>query len=211
VTDYNLLLPPPSNSQASYWATVTQASPLRVQLDGDPGALSLTPDTLVYGLQVNDRVRVELDTNSDATFKARRVVVIGKAGGVAPTNPFPVGAIYLSVVSTDPGTLFGGTWTRIQDTFLLAAGSTYAAASTGGEATHVLTSAEMPSHTHALTVAFSNVTPLNSASYPSGFNSNNSGTGVVPTANGGPANTGGGGAHNNMPPYLAVYVWKRTA
>lgn len=62
-----------------------------------------------------------------------------------------MGAIYLSAVSTDPGILFGfGTWQQIQDRFLLAAGSTYAAGTTGGEATHTLTVEEMPAHTHVV-------------------------------------------------------------
>lgn len=60
----------------------------------------------------------------------------------------PVGSIYMSTDSTNPGELFGGTWTPIEDTFLLAAGSTYAAGSTGGEATHTLLEAEMPLHFH---------------------------------------------------------------
>lgn len=61
---------------------------------------------------------------------------------------YPVGAIYISVSATSPATLFGGSWTRIQDRFLLAAGSEYAPGAAGGEATHKLTEAEMPAHTH---------------------------------------------------------------
>lgn len=45
---------------------------------------------------------------------------------------YPVGSIYMSVNSSNPGTLFGGTWQRIQDRFLLACGSTYANGATGG-------------------------------------------------------------------------------
>lgn len=62
---------------------------------------------------------------------------------------YPVGSsIYMNVNSTSPSSLFGGTWAQIQDTFLLAAGSTYAASSVGGEAEHKLTTEEMPGHTH---------------------------------------------------------------
>ena len=64
---------------------------------------------------------------------------------------YPVGSIYISVNSTSPATLFGGTWEQIEDTFLLAAGSSYTAGDTGGEAIHVLTSDEMPSHKHTFT------------------------------------------------------------
>ena len=68
---------------------------------------------------------------------------------------YPVGAIYMSVNSVSPSTLFGGTWEQIQDTFLLACGTTYSGGSTGGSNTHkhttqghTLTIAEMPSHRH---------------------------------------------------------------
>ena len=57
---------------------------------------------------------------------------------------YPVGSIYMSANATNPGTLFGGTWSQIQGRFLLAADGSHAAGSTGGEATHTLTQAEMP-------------------------------------------------------------------
>ena len=112
----------------------------------------------------------------------------------------PVGSFYISDNSTSPATLFGGTWERIQDKFLLAAGATYAAGTMGGEATHTLTIDEMPSHNHTYLKL-------------TGTSSNkDTGTGTAwgeETRNTG--NKGGSQPHNNMPPYLAVYVWKRTA
>lgn len=70
----------------------------------------------------------------------------------AALNAYPVGSIYISVNSTSPATLFGGTWERIQDVFLLAAGSSYSAGSTGGAATVTLTAAQsgVPAHSHGL-------------------------------------------------------------
>lgn len=123
------------------------------------------------------------------------------SAGSRALDAYPVGSIYMSVISANPGTLFGGTWERIQDMFLLAAGTTYSAGSTGGEATHTLIVDEMPSHTHTYSIA---TTTGNDAG----------GDGVEyyrthSTATSG--STGGGQAHNNMPPYIAVYVWKRTA
>lgn len=119
---------------------------------------------------------------------------------------YPVGSIYMSVSSTSPATLFGGTWERIKDTFLLSAGNTYSAGATGGEATHKLTINEMPSHTHAIYYY------LSSGSKSFGYNFQNKGEqSSQTTESGGIVNTGGSTAHNNMPPYLAVYVWKRTA
>lgn len=116
---------------------------------------------------------------------------------------YPVGSIYISTASTNPGTLFGGTWQRIEDTFLLAAGTSYAAGSTGGEASHTLTVEEIPGHTHTV--------PYNLEAWRgSGGNIRNpvtNGSGGSVTSD----STGGGQAHNNMPPYLAVYVWERTA
>lgn len=64
---------------------------------------------------------------------------------------YPVGAIYISTSNVSPTTLFGGTWQQIQDTFLLAAGTTYSAGNTGGSATHTLTIAELAAHTHSIT------------------------------------------------------------
>lgn len=125
---------------------------------------------------------------------------------------YPVGAVYLSVNATDPSTLFGGTWERIKDTFLLAAGDTYEAGGTGGEATHKLTIDEIPSHSHVtgISTSYSN--------YPPQTNTSGGTTGwrTVAYELNNPTrwsdySSGGDAAHNNMPPYLAVYVWKRTA
>ena len=245
---------------------------------------------------------------------------------------YPVGSIYMSAVNTSPSTLFGGTWEQIKDTFLLSAGDTYNAGTTGGEAEHTLTTSEMPSHNHSFTgtahshglnshthtvgahshglnshthtydksatatgaasgntgsttltinqipshnhiqnmgdnnmiagsgshhtstqvygefannttkgTAYQQITnntgggqghthSLNSHTHTITLTSTNSGKASGSTANstafntgaatgntadatqgGTIGNTGSGNAHNNMPPYLAVYVWKRTA
>lgn len=111
----------------------------------------------------------------------------------------PIGSIYMSLESTDPALLFGGTWEQIQGRFLLATSDEYEVGSIGGEATHKLTVAEMPSHSHS----FSYSHPLQSASGGSNMwaprditytNTNVSGSDLP---------------HNNMPPYLAVYMWQR--
>ena len=119
---------------------------------------------------------------------------------------YPVGAIYLSTNGTDPKTLFGGTWVQIEDRFLLAAGTVYKAGTTGGEAEHTLTNNEIPNHQHP--IWFPNAGGEQSAAigYPEAGNKN---TYYVEASKTGGA--GGGEAHNNMPPYLVVYAWKRTA
>lgn len=118
---------------------------------------------------------------------------------------YPVGAIYISAAATDPKTLFGGTWERIEDRFLLAAGDTYAAGKTGGEAEVTLTADEIPEikmsyqYTGQSTVIGTDAIRL--------YDVNGQ-----PNQYTGPQSSNcGGKAHNNMPPYLAVYVWKRTA
>ena len=60
----------------------------------------------------------------------------------------PIGSYYLSDESTSPASLFGGTWEQIKDRFLVGAGNSYSVGATGGEATHTLTTSEMPSHSH---------------------------------------------------------------
>ena len=129
---------------------------------------------------------------------------------------YPVGSLYLSVNAASPQQLFGGTWEQITDTFLLAAGSTYQAGSTGGEASHTLTVNEMPSHKHS-PVYFASSTKrvgLSGGKEGEGYSywklsyTNTSGyLGSSFTTEA----AGGDTAHNNMPPYLTVYVWKRTA
>lgn len=127
-------------------------------------------------------------------------------------NIYPVGSIYMSINNTNPSTLFGGTWEQIQDRFLLSAGSTYTAGNTGGEATHTLTDLEMPSHNHRLLNGYAGST-WSTGHY--GFVANTSSTGVkqvfYDNDTSRTSSAGGGQAHNNMPPYLVVYMWKRTA
>jgi len=134
---------------------------------------------------------------------------------------YPVGSIYISVNTTNPGTLFGGTWEQIKDRFLLAAGDSYAAGSTGGEAQHTLTEAEMPSHTHFSNDGWNGYAPrsnrdgVNNVLTYSKVKSAGGYTKPYTDANNGLdstlSSTGKNQPHNNMPPYLAVYMWKRTA
>lgn len=127
--------------------------------------------------------------------------------------PYPVGSIYTSENSTSPAELFGGSWEQLKDRFLLAAGDTYVAGSTGGEAKHALSVDELPEHRmmiydqdalgnnagslcpsdKIMALAYSRATAGKrywwSSTMPIGSNE----------------------GHNNMPPYLSVYMWKRIA
>lgn len=125
-------------------------------------------------------------------------------------NVYPVGSIYMNVNSTNPGTLFGGTWEQIQGRFLLGMSSSYPAGSQGGEAEHTLTEAELPSIAPKLCVG------TNNNEWLGYINTNASKSDSLPTIGyrDGTALTvpfGGSRPHNNMPPYLSVYIWKRTA
>ena len=122
---------------------------------------------------------------------------------------YPVGAVYISVASDNPASVFGfGEWT------LLAPGRTLvcvddsdvdfnAAGKTGGAKTHTLTIAQMPAHGHR-------VKSSNSASGSASGSQPYNGGNLVDSSTY-LKNTGGGQAHNNLQPYIAVYMWIRTA
>lgn len=179
------------------------------------GTLKLGSSANKYGsaevYDQSDKVIAKLDNTGIQTY--------GDSFKINDKNIFdmiyPVGSIYISVNNANPSVLFGGTWEPIQDRFLLGTGSTYSAGSTGGEANHTLTIDEMPRHNHE------------PASWMwAASRGENSGEFHIPriTDNKGDAieyvkgrstqiqytsSTGGSRPHNNMPPYLAVYIWKR--
>jgi len=132
---------------------------------------------------------------------------------------YPIGSIYISENSTNPKEFIGGEWEQVKDRFLLSAGDKYNAGSTGGEETHTLTVAEMPSHSHDLHLwTFSGNYGYSGTHYGLTYNIDgiggpytmkpNEGFKDVPFYN---LFSGGSQPHNNMPPYLTVYVWKRVS
>ena len=163
---------------------------------------------------------------------------------------YPVGSIYLSVNATNPGTLFGGTWSQIKDKFLMASGTTYTG--TGGAASVTLSTSNMPSHNHSIPAlsgtAASNGAHTHSAGDLDGFQTYKAGgttrsrvaagtggsytivgsdiddlgystatdskgahTHSVTTVANTSGSKGSGTAFSIIPPYQAIYVWKRTA
>lgn len=152
---------------------------------------------------------------------------------------YPIGSIYMSVNDTKPSTLFGGTWERLEGRFLIGAGTnteintneeygnlgrgdpTFAGGETGGEYRHQLNATEMPEHHHD-TNDWTLVVNKNAVNIETDLGAQPivgvKPTNIVPNLRAtknedgnATGDSGGGNAHSNMPPYLAVYMWKRTA
>ena len=120
---------------------------------------------------------------------------------------YPVGTIYMSVNITNPKNLFGGTWEQLKDRFLLGSGDNYVNGSVGGESNHTLTIDEMPSHNHA--IGYRTNTSITTGS--TGQWTTDPGTSTAWSSGSCIQNTGGSKAHNNMPPYVVVFMWKRVS
>ena len=209
-------------------------------------------------LETFSKVIDSLDVLTDDRTNAPSIRAVNEGLANKWMDIYPIGSIYMSCASTDPSQLFGGTWVRIKDCFLLALGDTWTInGQTGGEATHTLTANEIPSHNHSYTKA-PNITdghslgwneqpPHTHAYKVQGVQGQAEGkyfvtnTGHVDSEGGsdlrnnliigagnasgtatahthGITNTtadtgskGGGQAHNNMPPFMVVNVWTRTA
>lgn len=117
-----------------------------------------------------------------------------------------VGEIYITASNENPSLKFGGTWEQIKDVFLLSAGDKYIAGSIGGESEHVLSVDEMPNHTHTYKRHAFNRTDTDTETGEDVYGANNK---TLSAHTGTTDASGSGQPHNNMPPYLTVYVWKR--
>jgi hypothetical protein len=128
---------------------------------------------------------------------------------------YPIGAIYTSITSGSPQSVFGGTWvsfgqgrvlvghddTSSPDSDFVASSTDGSSVLVGGAKTHTLSVDEIPSHTHGIS-NFEN---------PAGTGSTGSANGASSFSTVNTTATGGGTAHNNLQPYVVVYMWKRTA
>lgn len=150
------------------------------------------------------------------------VLQLGDSAWLTAQGAYPVGSIYLSVTDTDPATLFGGTWERIsQGRFLIGSGANAAnttdywgeypagkenfhAGEMGGEVEHTLTVDEIPAHTRSERLEWSNTKAW-------GLTGTGEGANAVVDQGGVTGATGGGKPHNNLPPYLVVFMWKRVS
>ena len=135
---------------------------------------------------------------------------------------YPVGAIYQSMNTTSPASLFGGSWTQINGVFLLSNSDSYEVNTTGGEEKVTLTVNTIPSHQHNNSSKGGSALVLDStgSETTAGFlfdfenkydNWHKLWDGNPKDRVGTTAYTGGGKAHNNMPPYLVCCMWKRVS
>lgn len=170
-----------------------------------PAATSST----LGGVKLSDSTSSTSSTNGGI---AATPAAVKKAIAEAKLAAWPVGSIYITVSNTSPAALFGGTWERISERFLLGASSSYPAGGTGGESTHKLTQSELPNYSLSVTNG-SNVIRSKTGNSADAYVQTQSGGWGIPNWESKTvtvASGGSGEAHNNMPPYLAVNMWKRT-
>lgn len=132
---------------------------------------------------------------------ALNVEFMGKVTGAIFDAILPVGSMVLRYDHTNPGTLYPGTtWVRVEGAFPWFSGSTATIGQTGGEREVTLTANQLPPHNHGGTY-----TNAGTARTHAWLASNGTAMGYETI------NSGGGAAHNNMPPYIQVSAWRRTA
>lgn len=162
-------------------------------------------------------IRTNLGSTSTASFDGSANITPGVTGTLPIANggtgvttnaaiglkAYPVGAVYISYVSTSPASLFGGEWKSLTGVFPYFNAGT----GTGGSNTHTLTTAQMPKHTHSGVVT--NITQT-TAENRYGIATEYQGIEFI-FSKGSTASTGSGSSHNNMPAYQTLYAWRRTA
>ena len=145
--------------------------------------------------------QIEVDLTNYTTFDKVEELLLERS-----KQEHGIGSLYFSMSAVNPSEIFGfGEWELIaENSFLIGAGDTYQVGETGGESTHTLTIDEMPSHTHTYQVTAwvdktgDIVDNSNKEYIDYGINRQTQAT-------------GGSQPHNNLPPYLAVYIWQRIA
>lgn len=179
--------------------------------------LTATAKELNYTDGVTSSIQTQLDgkaasSHSHAAGDITSGTLAVARGGTGVTSSaaiglisYPIGAVYISYVSTTPATLFGGTWTAITGRFPYFNAGT----STGGSNTHTLTTAELPSHTHGWK-GYVGGPAMSSSTNVFALFGNDSASSYISNGKG-PQSVGSGSAHNNMPAYQTLYAWRRTA
>ena len=163
---------------------------------------------------VTTAIQTQINNKIDGSSLNASNLSSGTVPGVRLSNVYPVGSIYMNATnSTNPSSLLGfGTWASFGAGRMLvnidSGDSDFnSPEETGGAKTHQLTINEMPSHRHP-------------RGFNGGFTDDHGGGGLNGYLGGDQATSaldlraaseGGDAAHNNMPPYIVVYMWKRTS
>lgn len=198
----NMRVYPPAGKGVDFWEMDAFNGKLRVYAQRN--ADNTYGDGLIFPLTLNNDGSITVGNNAQTRIN------LGLSDAAVGLMAYPVGSIYLSVNSTSPASLFGGTWTQLKDRFLLGAGASYSNGATGGAATVTLTTDQMPSHAHGF-LDYWNTASDAIGHYAVALNGDGTGSSGATNSRSQTANTGGGAAHNNMPPYLVVYMWKRVS
>lgn len=207
-----------------------------INIDNVPNAIKATQDSRGQKIDTTYIKNISVSDNTLTVYKGD-----GSATNldiISFDQIYPIGAIYISTVSTNPAILFKiGNWEALPaGRVLLAQGTStwgvnYSAGSTGGEDKHTLTVSESASHNHTGSATTSGSTHTHALTMQASHGK--SGNGGAPRFSDGDVwspyktqnlsaagehshaitinNSGGGQAHNNMQPYLSVYMWKRTS
>lgn len=164
-----------------------------------------------YPAQFNKNVTFEelesYNVTIHSTLIANDVTIATFDGKTLLDSTYPVGSIYIAYNHKSPASLFGGSWTRMSNTFLWGCDSSGTIGATGGEKTVTLSINEMPSHNHYI------MNYNTAGSSGSGWTSHSATaqTNVGYTNNIRTNAVGNGAAHQNMPPFTQVSIWRRTA
>ena len=203
------------------WLTPLDISSSNVVLKTDGNYFYLYLKTVQSYQQYYIKVLQEkvLNNKNYGTFNINKPTFLDTVDEPEGTNPsgfvdkiYPVGSIYMSVNSTNPSSLFGGTWEawgtgRVPVGIDTSQTEFATVEKTGGEKVHTLTGNEMPSHNHGISYP-NDGGPYAAELYQVANSSAKNTWGVVMTTT---QSTGGGNAHNNLQPYITCYMWKRTA
>lgn len=207
----------------------------------DKKVIDTMADAVVSAIKENNKINIEPKIKNVATSITRPdnqkegdiwmevQAVDSTESDINNTEPsslldlfYPVGSIYQTTNNfIDPNIKFGGVWEKLENVFLFASSSAYALGSKGGEATHTLSTSEMPGHNHKpnndehcfttnLAVSSAStarrwVTTTSTQKYcaMTATSTND----ILETAT--TSTVGGNQAHNNMPPYQVVHMWER--